>query len=239
MQRPLVAFHCLEDDVCLNQVLKNSCLLAQFLLLPAAKFSTMSITFSWQRDCKKTKRTFDKLVWETHILCFSVISLCFNMLKALKSPALKKLTWIHLTQTFHTFWTSTNWTDIVFRENFISWDWFIFCQMTRVYPHALSVCGHENEWAYSCFLKLTTSIATRNAHLQQQKNVLSHLLMKSPVMSKLTTTFALGKISLAPAYICYLPFTSGITPLAIFYWRRRWHPTPVLLPGKSHGQRAW
>ena len=21
--------------------------------------------------------------------------------------------------------------------------------------------------------------------------------------------------------------------------RRRWHPTPVLLPGKSHGRRAW
>jgi len=22
-------------------------------------------------------------------------------------------------------------------------------------------------------------------------------------------------------------------------WRRQWHPTPLLLPGKSHGQRAW
>ena len=22
------------------------------------------------------------------------------------------------------------------------------------------------------------------------------------------------------------------------YWRRRWHPTPVLLPGKSHGWRS-
>ena len=21
-------------------------------------------------------------------------------------------------------------------------------------------------------------------------------------------------------------------------WRRKWHPTPVLLPGKSHGQRS-
>jgi len=21
-------------------------------------------------------------------------------------------------------------------------------------------------------------------------------------------------------------------------WRRQWHPTPVLLPGKSHGQRS-
>ena len=23
-----------------------------------------------------------------------------------------------------------------------------------------------------------------------------------------------------------------------WFWRRRWHPTPVLLPGKSHGQRS-
>ena len=23
-----------------------------------------------------------------------------------------------------------------------------------------------------------------------------------------------------------------------FKWRRQWHPTPVLLPGKSHGQRS-
>ena len=22
------------------------------------------------------------------------------------------------------------------------------------------------------------------------------------------------------------------------HWRRRWHPTPVLLPGKSHGRRS-
>ena len=22
------------------------------------------------------------------------------------------------------------------------------------------------------------------------------------------------------------------------FWRRQWHPTPVLLPGKSHGQRS-
>ena len=25
---------------------------------------------------------------------------------------------------------------------------------------------------------------------------------------------------------------------SIFSWRRQWHPTPVLLPGKSHGWRS-
>ena len=24
----------------------------------------------------------------------------------------------------------------------------------------------------------------------------------------------------------------------LHYWRRQWHPTPVLLPGESHGQRS-
>ena len=26
--------------------------------------------------------------------------------------------------------------------------------------------------------------------------------------------------------------------LTLFLWRRKWHPTPVLLPGKSHGRRS-
>ena len=30
----------------------------------------------------------------------------------------------------------------------------------------------------------------------------------------------------------YLSCTKGT------FWRRQWHPTPVLLPGKSHGQRS-
>ena len=30
-----------------------------------------------------------------------------------------------------------------------------------------------------------------------------------------------------------------ILPVAMYgCWRRQWHPTPVLLPGKSHGQRS-
>ena len=29
-----------------------------------------------------------------------------------------------------------------------------------------------------------------------------------------------------------------LVPSAVFSQRRQWHPTPVLLPGKSHGQRS-
>ena len=33
------------------------------------------------------------------------------------------------------------------------------------------------------------------------------------------------------------PFV-GFNPLYSHLWRRQWHPTPVLLPGKSHGRRS-
>ena len=33
--------------------------------------------------------------------------------------------------------------------------------------------------------------------------------------------------------------SNGVIYLLISYWRRQWHPTPVLLPGKSYGWRSW
>ena len=35
-------------------------------------------------------------------------------------------------------------------------------------------------------------------------------------------------------YICVV----GYVCVDILLWRKQWHPTPVLLPGKSHGQRS-
>ena len=35
-----------------------------------------------------------------------------------------------------------------------------------------------------------------------------------------------------------LRVSMNLTALAILYRRRQWHPTPVLLPGKSHGWRS-
>jgi len=32
--------------------------------------------------------------------------------------------------------------------------------------------------------------------------------------------------------------SSGIWRDLLSFWRRQWHPTPVLLPGKSHGRRS-
>ena len=32
--------------------------------------------------------------------------------------------------------------------------------------------------------------------------------------------------------------TLNLEPTNVIEWRRQWHPTPVLLPGKSHGQKS-
>ena len=43
-----------------------------------------------------------------------------------------------------------------------------------------------------------------------------------------------------PLYVCTpnLLYSSVEGPLGYFHWRRQWQPTPVLLPGKSHGRRS-
>ena len=37
--------------------------------------------------------------------------------------------------------------------------------------------------------------------------------------------------------VCYVT-SSLLTESSCIRWRRQWHPTPVLLPGKSHGRRS-
>ena len=52
----------------------------------------------------------------------------------------------------------------------------------------------------------------------------------------------LGKVSIifCPHYCSSLLTysTSTLCYLSIHSWRRQWHPTPVLLPGKSYGRRS-
>ena len=38
--------------------------------------------------------------------------------------------------------------------------------------------------------------------------------------------------------IIFMIFHSKSLSVDLYMWRRWWHPTPVLLPGKSHGQRS-
>ena len=36
----------------------------------------------------------------------------------------------------------------------------------------------------------------------------------------------------------FLPSVVDIMVIRVKFWRRQWHPSPVLLPGKSHGWRS-
>ena len=52
---------------------------------------------------------------------------------------------------------------------------------------------------------------------------------------------SLGKLSFQNDSSEFFRTSEKLIWLAYNYyhnWRRRWHPTPVLLPGKSHGQRS-
>ena len=42
----------------------------------------------------------------------------------------------------------------------------------------------------------------------------------------------------APILALLLPASVTLSRSPKFSWRRQWHPTPVLLPGKSHGWRS-
>ena len=64
---------------------------------------------------------------------------------------------------------------------------------------------------------------------------------------RMTYMLITGRTLIEPKFFRSLllaPFCSGSFWLSVFGfgqllpWRRQWHPTPVLLPGKSHGRRS-
>ena len=60
----------------------------------------------------------------------------------------------------------------------------------------------------------------------------STLAWKIPWMEKPGRLYSMG--SLRVRY----DWATSLSLFTLMHWRRRWHPTPVLLPGKSHGWRS-
>ena len=68
-----------------------------------------------------------------------------------------------------------------------------------------------------------------------EKEMATHssiLAWRIPWMEELGGLQSMGSQRVGHDWATSLHFTSS------FMWRRQWHPTPVLLPGKSHGWRS-
>ena len=53
-------------------------------------------------------------------------------------------------------------------------------------------------------------------------------------MRKFVCSFLIASLS----SFCVRVTLKRVRKYSLCFWRRRWHPTPVLLPGKSHGWRS-
>ena len=63
----------------------------------------------------------------------------------------------------------------------------------------------------------------------------SESLFFTSVFKRLFSSSSLSAIRVvSSAYLRLLIFL----PVTLIFWRTQWHPTPVLLPGKSHGRRS-
>ena len=70
-----------------------------------------------------------------------------------------------------------------------------------------------------------------------------HPISRTLISCRIEILYPLNNYSFShipnPLLTTILLFVSmNLTTLGTTCWRRRWHPTPVLLPGKSHGQSS-
>ena len=110
-----------------------------------------------------------------------------------------------------------------------------------------------SSWSYFCWLyRASPSLAANQSDFCVDHLVMSMcslLLCCWKMMIAMTSAFSWqNSISLCPASFCIskpnLLVTPGVSWLPTFAFqspimrRMQWHPTPVLLPGKSHGRRS-
>ena len=96
-----------------------------------------------------------------------------------------------------------------------------------------------------CFQDTFTCLLTCNTHNNFGRWVSSSFYRErkwtsdSDWLSQVTEDRKVKKLRLKlPHFKFRLPLINIYTYIYIYIWRRQWHPTPVLLPGKSHGWRS-
>ena len=112
----------------------------------------------------------------------------------------------------------------------------------KYYSFSYSSLPKILSWAYTCFL---FKIFSDNYYRYCIKNVTNLKRNFLPSLLKFNFMFyvPMSTSSSYPwAYAVFIFTKSSYNYIfrcvCLHYWRRRWHPTPVLLPGKSYGRRS-
>ena len=126
--------------------------------------------------------------------------------------------------------------------------WLHGLQHSRLPCPSLSpgVCTNSHPLNHWCHPTILSSVAPFSSYLQS---------FPASGFFPVSQLFASGSQSIAASYsasvlpkniqgsfslgliLCFTSFSSHNIS-SVEEWRRQWHPTPVLLPGKSHGQRS-
>ena len=107
------------------------------------------------------------------------------------------------------------------------------------FSHPYMTTGKILAWTTRTFAGKVTKIMTNQDSILKSRDIViaflprrQHFLIPG-LQSPSTVIWEFKKIKFVTAST-FAP-SSG---LCKYYWRRKWQPTPVLLPGKSHGQRS-
>ena len=90
------------------------------------------------------------------------------------------------------------------------------------------------EWGATAFSVFHSSYTILHSH-QQCMQALMYLHACKHLFPKMTPYYNHSFIDRTHPHV---PGTHVEVPSRDQLWRRQWHPTPVLLPGKSHGWRS-
>ena len=66
-----------------------------------------------------------------------------------------------------------------------------------------------------------------------------HTIFHSTLAWKIPWTEEPGRLRTKGSWRVGHDWTTSLSLFPFMHWRRKWQPTPVFLPGESHGQGAW
>ena len=96
------------------------------------------------------------------------------------------------------------------------------CKLYVLLNRSFNISGHNDAVAF-CL------ISSKASHSKCPHFFVFHNIIRKYILHKELSIISQGKKFTGI-------FKTTLSP--VYKWRRQWHPTPVLLPGKSHGQRS-